>query len=263
MRSSRSVVEKRRTKIMQMLETDGIVNVNELSKLLGASPLTIRRDLDALENSCLLERFYGGAQPIHLKNGKENNIFSSGLTLHKHAIAKRAASFVEDGDIIFINTSSTALAILPYITAKQVTVITNNVRAITCERRKDMMLVFTGGELHQPKEAMVGDFATNNLNQVTASKCFLGCNGLTVEEGLTTAVLQESSINSLMLTRVTGPRYIVADKTKIGRRLNFIYGPISKITCLITDTEAPISEVEKFRQYVEVWQVPPLQHSDN
>jgi DeoR/GlpR family transcriptional regulator of sugar metabolism len=106
---------------------------------------------------------------------------------------------------------------------------------------------------------MVGDFAMNNLNRVTASKCFLGCNGINAVEGVTTAVLQEATINNLMLTRVNGPRYILADKSKIGRRLNFIYGQLKDITSLITDTEAPPAVIEELRKSINVIQIEPVQ----
>lgn len=256
MRNSRSIVNRRRDKILQILSENKMAKVNSLAGELNTSALTIRRDLEALEEAGEIYRFHGGASLP--KQGAESNIFSSGLTLHKHAIARRAASFVEDGDTIFINTSSTALAMLLYIRAKHVTVITNNVRAVSCDKPRDMILVLTGGELRIPKEAMVGDFALNNLNKVTASKCFLGCNGITVEDGVTTTVLQEATINGVMLTRAVGARYILADRTKIGRRLNFIYGELKDVTCLITDTEAVPSEVEKLGNIVDVIQVAPL-----
>ena len=259
MRISRSVVEARRIKIFEILEEAGFVKVNQLAQRMGVSPLTIRRDLDALVDSGKIDRFYGGASLLR-DNRSEENIFSSGFTLNKLAIAQYAAALVEDGDTIFINTSSTALAILPHITAKQVTVITNNVKAMSSKHREDMILVFTGGELRFPKEAMVGDFALNNLNRVTASRCFLGCNGINADEGVTTAVLQEATINNLMLTRVTGPRYILADKSKIGRRLNFIYGRLQDISLLITDTEAPPPLVAELRKKIEVVQVEPLKN---
>lgn len=256
MRNSRSIVDKRRDKILTILNENGFVKVAALSVELSASPLTIRRDLETLERAGEICRFHGGAS-LPERQGSAN-IFSSGLTLHKHAIARRAALFVEDGDTIFINTSSTALAMLAYVRASHVTVITNNVKAVSCDKPGDMILVLTGGELRVPKEAMVGDFALNNLNKVTASKCFFGCNGITVEEGVTTAVLQEAAINGLMLSRAVGPRYILADKTKIGRRLNFTYGALNEITCLITDTEASPAEVGKLEKAVGVLRVEPL-----
>lgn len=257
MRSSRSVIETRRNLILKNLYETGTIHIRQIAKDLGVSSLTIRRDLESFEKMEKISRFYGGAI-LNKKETEEGNIFSSGYTLNKLAIAQYAASLVTDGDTIFINTSSTAVAIIPFITAKHVTVITNNAKAMDAEIPKDMNLIFTGGEMRFPKEAMVGDFAINNLSQVTAGKCFLGCNGITANEGVTTAVMQEASINHLMLTRVMGPRYILADKTKIGRRLNFIYGSLKDVTLLITDTEAPVNLVDELKNLIEVYQVEPL-----
>jgi len=257
MRSSRSDIETRRSQLLKTLHDNSKVNIQQIAQELNVSPLTIRRDLEMLEKAEKISRFYGGAS-LSNKEGEDNNIFSSGYTLNKLAIASYAASLVEDGDTIFINTSSTAAAIIPFIKAKYVTVITNNARALNSEKPNDMNLIFTGGEMRFPKEAMVGDFALNNLQTVTAGKCFLGCNGINAKEGLTTAVMLEASINHLMLTRVMGPRYILADKSKIGRKLNFIYGSIKEVTLLITDTEAPPHLVQELKDYIDVYQVQPL-----
>jgi len=257
MRSSRSVIETRRSQILKRLRNNSVVNVQQIAKEIGVSALTIRRDLETLEKAEKINRFYGGAS-LGNKEEEKNNIFSSGYTLNKLAIARYAATLVADGDTIFINTSSTAVAIIPFIKAKHVTIITNNARALNSEIPNDMSLIFTGGEMRFPKEAMVGDFALNNLKTVTAGKCFLGCNGINAREGLTTAVMQEASINNLMLTRVMGPRYILADKSKIGRELNFVYGSIKEVTLLITDTEAPPHLVEELRKFIDVYQVQPL-----
>ncbi|MEG1687231.1 MAG: DeoR/GlpR family DNA-binding transcription regulator [Angelakisella sp.] len=261
MKNSQSIVDNRRNKILQLLEQTGSVCVNSLAEELTISPLTVRRDLDYFEKMGVVERFHGGAA---LKTKlQSDNIFSSVYTLHKHAIARRAAQLVSDGDTIFINTSSTALLMLGYITAKMVTVITNNGKAIFCDTRDDMILLLTGGELRAPKEAMVGEFALNNLNRVMASKCFLGCSGLTLEEGMTTAVLQEVAVNELMLTRVTGARYLLADHSKIGRKHSFMSGAVEQISCLITDTDADKSILRQLAERgVQIIQVPPLKKLD-
>lgn len=256
MRSSRFAIDTRRNQILKNLYQDGTVNIQEIAREKGVSPLTIRRDLRVLEKAEKINRFYGGAA-LNKKETGEVNIFSSGFTQNKLAIARYAATFVEDGDTIFINTSSTAIAIIPFIKARHVTVITNNAKAIDAEIPKDVNVIFTGGEIRFPKEAMVGDFAITNISTVTAAKCFLGCNGITAHEGVTTAVMQEASINHLMLTRVVGPKYILADKTKIGKHLNFKYGTLEEITLLITDTEAPPHLIEALKKLIEVHQVEP------
>jgi DeoR/GlpR family transcriptional regulator of sugar metabolism len=257
MRSPRSVVEARRSQVLEKLQNDPSVNIQQLAAELRVSALTLRRDLEILEKTEKINRHYGGAS-LEKKDGEEGNIFSSKFTLHMLAIARYAASLVANGDTIFINTSATAVAMIPFIKAKHVTIITNNARALNSEIPGDMNLIFTGGEMRFPKRAMTGDFAINNLKTVTAGKCFLGCNGINAKEGLTTAVMQEASINHLMLTRVMGPRYILADKSKIGRKLNFIYGSLKEVTLLITDTEAPPDLIEELRTIIKIHQVQPL-----
>jgi len=254
MKKGTSFIENRRKKILNMLEQYGEVKVTFLAGELSTSPLTIRRDLEYLEQQHLVERHYGGATLIN----PVSTSFSSTLVLHKHAIAREAAKLVNDRDSIFINTSSTATLILKYITAKNVTVITNNAKAIACKRNSDILVVLTGGELREPKESMVGDFALNNLRRVTATKCFIGCAGLTPEQGLTTSILQEASINEMMMMRAT-ERIIVADHSKIGKTQSFVSGTLRAGDKIITDTEASRSTLDRFRRMgIEVIQVAPL-----
>ena len=102
MKASRSIVNSRRERILETVRSEGDVTVSTLAEQLQVSPLTIRRDLQYLEEHKLLERFYGGARTGgggSRKNSRE---------LRKEKIARYAASLVEDRDSIFINTSSTA-----------------------------------------------------------------------------------------------------------------------------------------------------------
>ncbi len=246
LKSSRSVIETRRQKILNYLEKHGSVSVDFLAKEFNISNLTIRRDLEQLSAQGLVERYFGGAY-FSEKNPNIENTAATSL-LQKHAIAKRAADFVSDGDTIFINTSSTSLLMLKYITAKLVTVITNNGKAIFCDTMENILIVLTGGELRSPKEAMVGEFAINTIMNVTANKCFLGCSGLSSAQGMTTAVLPESAINRLMLTRVTGKRFVLADRSKIGLVGNFVSGTLGDIDTLITDDAADENELKRIEQ---------------
>jgi DeoR/GlpR family transcriptional regulator of sugar metabolism len=254
MKRTRKSIESRRKSILKLLEHQEKISVEELSSKLKISEITIRRDLQHLNEAGLVERFHGGAS-LNTTN-YTTNIFSSSLTQNKHAIAKEAAKYVEDGDTIFINTSSTALLVLDYITAKQVTVITNNASAIFSSYKENIYVVLTGGELRMPKESLVGEFALNNLARVRAAKCFLGCSGLSSKDGFTTAVLQEVAINELMLKNTLKKRFILADKTKVGVSHSFFSGSIKEIDYLITDNEADDKEIVRLeRAGVNVIQV--------
>jgi DeoR/GlpR family transcriptional regulator of sugar metabolism len=241
MKNSRAAIEDRQQSILQELRQDERVSVQELAARLGASPLTIRRDLGSLEKQGLLSRHYGGATLLGDQPPKDF------LQACREAIARTAARYVADGDTIFINSSSSALMLLNYVTAKGVTVITNNGKVLQFDLPADMTVVLTGGELRYPKGSMTGDFAVNNLGRVTAVKAFLGCSGLTAEEGFTTASMQEVAINQAMLARVTGSKFILADHTRIGKRHSFISGAPEQISCVITDAEADPQVLEALK----------------
>ena len=192
MKMSRSIVNSRREKVLEIVRENGDVTVNHLAEKFQVSPLTIRRDLQFLEDHRLLERFYGGARnsnQVGEGNGENPRLF------RKEKIARYAASLVEDGDSIFINTSSTALAMVKYITSRNVTIITNNGNIINEKNPSQATVVLLGGELRYVKGAMVGDFAMNNLTQVTARKSFMGCGGLCPDTGMTTELLNEVNLN--------------------------------------------------------------------
>lgn len=232
--------------MLKIIEYRTNVTVAELAKKLEISNLTVRRDLDYFEEKNLIDRYHGGASIS--KVNFTTNIFSSPLTINKHAIAKAASRFVEDGDTIFINTSSTALLMTEYIKAKQVTIITNNGKAIFSKANEGIFILLSGGELRMPKESLVGDFALNNLNRVKATKCFLGCSGISIEGGFTTAVLQEVAINEVMLRNTTGLKVVLADTSKVGKTHSFLSGSLSDLDYLITDTTADHDEIERFRK---------------
>lgn len=243
MKMNKAVVDERRKKVMQVIQKEGKAIVDELAAKLDVSPLTIRRDLQYWEEQGAIERYYGGARLVQAfvdNADKDNN------EPYKHAIAKYAAQYVEEGDTIFINTSSTALLVLKYIRGKRVTVITNNGKAIFMNHDPQVSIVLSGGELRVPKESMVGDFALNNLNRVTASKSFLGCSGINVKVGMTTAILQEVTINEAMINHCKGDVFCLADHTKIGNVHQFIASDIHNFNYLITDKLTDPALLEEF-----------------
>lgn len=255
MKMTKEVVDKRRKKIMQEIQIKGTVNVDELSAKLNVTPLTIRRDLQYWEDMGAVERFYGGAKLV--QNFVEHDIDPN--EAYKHAIAKFAATFVDDGDTIFINTSSTALLVIKYIIRKRVTIITNNGKTIFCDHDPNVQIVMTGGELRFPKETMTGDFALNNLQRVKANKAFLGCSGFDSEVGMSTAILPEVIINESMISRCSGAAFILADATKINYVHQFVVAKPDSFAYLVTDTRVPAEQIEEFEEKgILVKQLDPL-----
>jgi DeoR family transcriptional regulator, fructose operon transcriptional repressor len=247
MKRALSVVNQRRQQILDELIKNPQLNADDLAHILNVSSLTIRRDFQYLEDRDRLHRHYGGAKVVESYLDKSNREDLS--EIRKNLIAKKAAQFIEDGDTIFINTSSTALLILKYLEGKKVNVITNNANAVFIKKDFNVNVFLTGGELREPKHSMVGEFAYNNLSRVTANKCFLGCSGISTKAGMTTAVLAEVAINEVMLRQTIGARYVIAESSKVGYNSSFVSSSLNKIHTLITDTEADKEEIEMMKDY--------------
>lgn len=251
MKRERAYVEGRRRQVLDMLQRNPQIRVDELAKRLSVSVVTIRRDLQYLEEKKQITRFYGGAAV-----SKEAAGYVDDVTIYRELIAKYAATLVEDGDTIFINTSSNALDLIRYIKGRHVTVITNNGRAISYKKAEGVDLILTGGEVRHPKEALVGDFATRNLQNIFAKKAFMGCAGISSATGMSTEIANEVNVNRLMIEHTTQTVYLMADHTKVGHNSSFTSCGIDMVKHLITDELASAEELEQMRALgVEVYQV--------
>lgn len=251
MKCSKNAIDKRREVLLDLIRKTPNISPSDLAEQAGVSAVTIRRDLRYLEEAMLVSTYYGGVIPVTTDSSISNLKITGDLSAteaKRIAIAKFAATLVNDNDIIFINTSSTCLMILRFIRAKNVTVITNNGNAIKEEFGPELSVILSGGELRRPKESLVGDYAIRNLMTVSAKKSFIGCSGLSYANGMTTENANEVALNEIMLQRVTGKAYVIADSSKIGKTSNYITFPADRITHIITDEFAPEAELTEFRK---------------
>ena len=240
MKNSRAAIQSRQNEIMQLLKKQGKMPVSLLAERLGVTETTIRRDLVQMESSGFIRRSFGNAElsavddmrqiePTNIEDEKE---------LTRRKIARKAAEYVEDGDVIFINSSGTASLILEYLAGKNVTILTNNARVISRPHGPNVHLLLVGGEVYGKKQSLIGQFALDTIGRVAATKCFMGVSGISADGGLTSVILPETQINILMLQQCRGPRIVVADSSKVGIVQNYFSGNLSDITHLITDSGA-------------------------
>lgn len=248
MKNSKEIIQQRQTRIVQFLRKKQLASVVELAKQFHVTPATIRRDLEALEEQGIIKRFFGGVEYVLPQSEYvQYQTEKPDIAAAKNAIAQRAAAMISDGDVVFINGSSTALYVLEHMEKVQASVITNNARAIDSTVPETVDLLLTGGEIAGNRQSMVGEFALNATRNVVASKCFLGVSGISAAFGITSAFVQEVAVNRSMLEQCSGPKIVVADSTKIGQRQSFFDYDLDKITHLITDSGANPKELEKIR----------------
>lgn len=249
MKSSRDTIELRQKNILQLLRKTQTANVAELSRRFNVTTATIRRDLELLEEQGSVKRYFGGAQYILPPNvDVQYQTVKGNPTPAKMAIAKKAASMICDGDTVFLNSSSTALFILDFLSEVHASVITNNARALYCKYPDSIDLLLTGGEVYGNKQSLIGEFAVSSTKKVIASKCFLGASGISAAGGVTSSIIQEVAVNQSMIYQCSGPKIVVADSSKIGTRQSFFSYGLDMVTHLITDNGADPRELERIHQ---------------
>lgn len=237
------IAHNRHVSILELLEQSGRVRVDELAEDLNVSSVTIRRDLDYLNEEGHLIRTHGGAKLVEASRTPQNERrFVDKGTINvpeKERIADRAAQLITSNDIVFLNSGSTALFFLRALRERTIRVITNNAAAIECDIDPLVELLILGGEYREQSRSFVGEFALNTLRSIYSSHTILGTNGLSLEHGLTTTVYQECNINQAMIQNTHGKVIVLADHSKLEHVSNFVSAPLDAIDILITDGAAP------------------------
>lgn len=247
MKNSKANVEARQKNILQYIRKAGEVNSYDLVDEFKISIMTVRRDLEELEQKHLLKRTHGGACTLDYVKGSKS--LSKNIRICRDLISRYASSLIKDNDRIFINGSRTALKMLEYVGNKNVTVYTNNGLAFGRKFPENVSIHMTGGELRN--HILVGDATMRNILDVTANKTFIGCWAVYDDGAFLYNIPNEIGINEAMISRTTEDLYILADHSKLQRHDNLesSYGSCiydRKVT-LITDNQADAEIIEKLR----------------
>jgi DeoR/GlpR family transcriptional regulator of sugar metabolism len=248
MRNKNSIPAMRQKEIYSLLKEQGIVQVKELAECLKVTEMTIRRDIEALEYKGLAERTHGGAiLNDRIKNEPPIAQKCRVRQKEKEAIGRLAASLIEHGDTVFVNSGTTTLQFLRSVDIDSVKVVTNNPWAPLEVRSENIEILVTGGELRRESFSLIGDSACQMVRQVFGTKAIIGVDGLSVKHGITNPIQAEANLNRLMIEQTHGEVIIVADSSKVGKISNFLTAPISAITALVTDSGIAPEYLEEFK----------------
>ncbi len=239
---SKTDVSDRQQVILARLEATGRVLVAHLACDLRVSAVTIRKDLQDLEQRSLLERVHGGAIATHRSKWNPSIARRFGHSgVAKAAMAEAALPFVRDGDTIILDagTSTLALARLLRGRAKNLTVITNSV-VIVAELVDEagIELISLGGAVRPHSLAMIGPLTVANLERLHADVVFLGATGASAARGLCTPNLVEAETKAAMV-RSAAEHVALVGRSKIGEASLAPYCSWRELDVLITD--APLS----------------------
>jgi len=246
---SKMLIGERRQHILSLIHRDGRVLVSELSESLGISPITIRKDLDQLEQQGMVQRTHGGALTLQsstmmdpsLKDKQHHQI------KEKHRIAAAAAKLVSKDQCILLDSGSTTTMVARALREfSNLTIVTNAVNIAAELSDTNFEIILTGGILRKNSFSLVGPMAEDTLAQIQADILFLAVDGFDPKIGIMTPNVLESRVDRAM---VKASRRVVAvcDSTKFNRSSMALIVPPAAVHTVITDDQISDAHAQTLR----------------
>jgi DeoR family transcriptional regulator, aga operon transcriptional repressor len=229
---------ERRVLILQKLDREGQVDVKALSEELLVSEVTIRNDLNKLEDKKIVIRTRGGA----IKTDRVANDFDISDKNKRHLEEKKrigiaAADLIEEGDTIILDSGSTTMEVIKHLSKfSNLTIITNAVNiAIALVGMKNTNVIIPGGILRKNSLSLVGSAAEESFQNYFCDKLFLAVDGFHITHGLSTPNVEEAHLNKVMIS-IAKKIIVVADSSKFSKRSLAVIAPVSKVDTVVTDS---------------------------
>ena len=242
---------ERRNAILEKLQAERRVVVSELSILYDVSEETIRRDLEKLENEGYVIKSYGGA----VLNENANldlpfNIRKNKNVVGKQKIADIISQTIHDGDFIFLDASSTAVAIAKNIKGKKgLTIITNSLEiAIELLDVPDCKVISTGGEIVNTAFGLVGHVTDKTIRSYYVDKAIISSKGFDLEKGFTDSDERHANNKRSMLESAR-IKILAIDSSKFDRVSFAKIGDLRDITMIVTDAKPEEKWLKKFAEF--------------
>ncbi len=237
-------------KIQELLEEKKSISINDLCAFFEVSKNTIRRDIAELEKSGIISKVYGGIvlqEKEAPKEPQEALVTVDSDKLHKKKIAQMAASLVEDDDVIYIDSGTTTMHLMPYLENKHnITIVTASIHVIDIAAASAKFnIIATGGTIYAPTRAFVGPSVINCLKDYNISKIFLASTGISIEKGATTASPLECDIKRALVDK-SAKKILMVDSTKLDSASLITFCNLDEIDCIVVDEELPTKYQDYF-----------------
>lgn len=203
--------------ITDLCKQKEIVSVTEIADALLISPATVRRDLQEMEDLGMIIRTHGGAKITGDQTEEPSMILKAeSNSSEKKQIAYAAAKLIKDNQMVYLDAGSTTYAMIEYIIAKNITVVTPGIPHVELLGKKGISTIMLGGIVRWSTQAITGKQATKQLNDYYFDVCFIGTNGIHEQIGFTTSNEMEADTKALAIHH-SKQAYILADESKFNR----------------------------------------------
>lgn len=236
---------EREQEIINILKSEkGFVSVKRFCELLFASESSIRRDLKELESRGMIRRSYGGASLdvsasdiVTFSNRTEQNPEA------KRDIALKAIEFIRDGDLIFLDQSSTAFFVAKELIYRNtVTVVTNNIEIMMLLSNSGVHVISSGGYLSESnRNCLIGGEAQRTFENTYADVVFFSVKAISDNGDVSDCSTEEIAVRNTMLKN-SDKKILLCDSSKFKKKAVFRQ-------CGLDDVDILISEGNKALYY--------------
>lgn len=244
MKNSLANVQARRADIERLVDRHGIATVKGLALRLKVSEITIRRDLKILHAMGRVKWHNGLVEAIAGQGGGEQRT----LAVIAQRIAAGVPNYIARYSTLFMNANSLCLQVINELAKIPVTVITNNPCATACARHEGTKIMITGGRVSTKKSVLAGSVTLNFLSSRIADVTVIGCDGISVDGGLTSSNAEAAAIDSMMVTKAKKCVICLADYRKIGATQQYHIADLGMVDVLITDSFADEAVLQQARR---------------
>ncbi|MCY6483061.1 DeoR/GlpR family DNA-binding transcription regulator [Clostridium aestuarii] len=226
------------------------VSLNTLCSVFDVSKNTIRRDISELEEKGVITKVYGG---ITINKDKRNTVPFEEREIknksEKQVIAEAASELVNDGDIIFIDSGTTTMHMIPFLADKKnLTIITNNLNVLVIALMYPNLNVLSpGGTLFRKTNSLIGIEAVNFLRNYNICKAFMATTGVSISKGVTNSSSIEYQIKKTVVDK-SDTVVILADNSKLNVTSLLTYCELENITAFITNKVPPKDFKDFFKE---------------
>ena len=230
--------------LIKMLRSAGRISTNDAVTMLGVSEATVRRMLVDMEKRGEVVRSYGGIQLAGASDSYSFEKHEKVLQAEKQRIGCAAAALVENADTIYLDCGTTlfqmALALGKRLAGgefKSLNIITNSIANVQALPPSDnCRVILAGGEYHFERRYFFGPITERYLEPFYFTKCFLGCEGASIQMGFTSNSIGVSSLNANVIRR-SDAAVILLDKGKFGRNALTAYASFDQVDSVVTEEQ--------------------------
>ncbi|MBQ9036048.1 MAG: DeoR/GlpR transcriptional regulator [Erysipelotrichaceae bacterium] len=242
------IASERRIYILGKLSERGTISLTETAKELHTSVATVRRDFDSLAKEDYIERVHGGLilkESMYLQKNMYNNNAALALKqrqktneAEKRTVAQAAASLVNDGDFIYLDTGTSIAAIVDFLLDKKISIVTPNLLILDRirELEVEMDIVLIGGKCNIAHGSTVGPISVQFIQQFNFDKAFFGCYAIDLATNMASDDVPDSWFLKVNAFNNTNDSYLLADSSKLNKKSFYKFTEISKFKNVFCNT---------------------------